>query len=272
MSNEAVHCRNQHVRREVAWRGHANQEKHWEGIMALRASSASAARRPTRLLGAAGAFAFAVAMAVAPATTSAQNSEPIRIGFSLALTGPLAPNGKQALLGAKIWEEEINAKGGLLGRKVELINYDDQSNPANIPGIYTKLLDVDKVDLVNGPYGTNLIAPALPVVMQKGKLLIGLFGLDANKEFHYTRYFSMISAGPQPSRAFTEGYFQVAAQQKPKPQTVATRSSLAMLARAPAKTPRRSGSKSSTTKPSHRAPPTSRRSFAHWSLPTPISW
>ena len=106
---------------------------------------------------------------------SAQSGDPIRIGFSLALTGPLAPNGKQALLGAKIWEEEINAKGGLLGRKVELVNYDDQSNPANIPGIYTKLLDVDKVDLVNGPYGTNLIAPALPVAMQKGKMLIGLF-------------------------------------------------------------------------------------------------
>ena len=73
----------------------------------------------------------------------------------MALTGPLAPNGKQALLGAKIWQEEINAKGGLLGRKAELINYDDQSNPAKIPGIYTKLLDVDKVDLIIGPYATN---------------------------------------------------------------------------------------------------------------------
>ena len=129
----------------------------------------------------------------------AQGGDPIKIGFSLALTGPLAANGKQALLGATLWEEEINAKGGLLGRKVQLVNYDDQSNPANIPGVYTKLLDVDKVDLVNGPSPTNLIAPALPVVMQKGKLLIGLFGLDANKEFHYTRYFSMISAGPKPS-------------------------------------------------------------------------
>ena len=69
----------------------------------------------------------------------------------MALTGPLAPNGKQALLGAKIWEEEINAKGGLLGRKVELVNYDDQSNPANVPGIYTKLLDADKVALVFVP-------------------------------------------------------------------------------------------------------------------------
>ena len=127
----------------------------------------------------------------------------------MALTGPLAPNGKQALLGAKIWEGEINAKGGLLGRKVELVNYDDQSIPANVPGIYTKLLDVDKVDLVNGPYGTNLIAPALPVVMQKGKLLIGLFGLDANKEFHYQRYFSMLPAGPKPSEAFTEGFFRL---------------------------------------------------------------
>ena len=122
-----------------------------------------------------------------PHPLRAQSGDPIKIGFSLALTGPLAPNGKQALLGAKIWEEEINAKGGLLGRKVELVNYDDQSNPANIPGIYTKLLDVDKVDLVNGPYGTNLVAPALPVVMQKGKILIGLFALDGNKEFHYSR-------------------------------------------------------------------------------------
>src|ERR1700722_3181070 len=167
------------------------------------------------------AAAFAISLAAAPTVASAESGDPLKIGFSMALTGPLAPHGKQALLGAKIWEEQINAKGGLLGRKVELVTYDDQSNPANIPGVYTKLLDVAKVDLVNGPYGTNLIAPALPVVMQKGKLLIGLFGLDANKEFHYTRYFSMFSAGPKPSQAFTEGYFQVAAQQKPKPETIA---------------------------------------------------
>ena len=89
----------------------------------------------------------------------------------MALTGPLAPNGKQALLGAKIWEEETNAKGGLLGRHVKLVNYDDQSNPPTVPGIYTKLLDVDKVDLVVGPYATNMNAPAMPVVMQKGKTL-----------------------------------------------------------------------------------------------------
>ena len=173
---------------------------------------------------------FAAALA-ATAPTAAQSGDPIKIGFSLALTGPLAPNGKQALLGAKIWEEEINAKGGLIGRKVELVNYDDQSNPANVPGIYTKLLDVDKVDLVIGPYGTNLNAPALPVVIQRGKTFIGFFALDVNAEFHYPKYFSMLPAGPKPREAFTEGFFQVAAAQNPKPQTVALTAEDAEFAR-----------------------------------------
>src|SRR5271169_6026447 len=178
-----------------------------------------------------GAAFIVAALAAAPAPASAQSEPPIRIGFSLALTGPLAPNGKQALLGAKIWEEEINAKGGLLGRKVELINYDDQSNPANVPGIYTKLIEIDKVDVVMGPYGTNLNAPALPVVMQKGKTFIGFFALDINAEFHYPKYFSMLPTGPTPREAFTEGYFQVAAAQNPKPQTLALTSEDAEFAR-----------------------------------------
>src|SRR5271157_967106 len=168
-----------------------------------------------------GAAFIVAALAAAPAPASAQSEPPIRIGFSLALTGPLAPNGKQALLGAKIWEEEINAKGGLLGRKVELVNYDDQSNPANIPGIYTKLLDVDKVDLIMGPYGTNLVAPAIPVVMPKGKVMLGLFALEVNSHFHYPNYFSMVPYGPDPKVSSGEGFFAVAAEQNPKPQTVA---------------------------------------------------
>src|SRR5262252_5451725 len=93
-----------------------------------------------------GAAVISPARAAMPA--SAQGGGPIRIGFSMALTGPLAANGQQALLGAQIWEEETNAKGGLLGRKVQLIHYDDQSNPSTIPGIYTKLIELDKCDLV----------------------------------------------------------------------------------------------------------------------------
>src|ERR1700687_5050550 len=155
------------------------------------------------------------------ASAFAQGGDPIKIGFSMALTGPLAANGKQALLGAKIWQDEINSKGGLLGRQVQLVNYDDQSNPQTVPGIYTKLLDVDKCDLVVGPYATNMVAPAIPVVMQKGKTFIGLFALDANGEFHYPKYFSMLPSGPTPKQAFTEGFFQVEPAQSPTPQTVA---------------------------------------------------
>src|SRR3984885_5280149 len=155
-------------------------------------------------------------------TPAFAEGDPIKIGFSMALTGPLAANGKQALLGAKIWQEEINAKGGLLGRQVQLVNYDDQSNPSTVPGIYTKLLDVDKVDLIVSGYATNMVAPAIPIVMQKNKTFISLFGLDANAEFKYPRYFSFIpTAGPNPKQTITEGFFQVAAAQNPKPQTIA---------------------------------------------------
>src|SRR5689334_12047142 len=143
----------------------------------------------------AGTAVAVVAGAVFVGAATAQNKEPIKIGFGMALTGPLAPNGKQALLGMKIWEEETNAKGGLLGRPVKLIYYDDQSNPSQIPGIYTKLLDVDKVDLVVGGYATNMVAPTIPVVMPKGKTLIGLFALDANHEFKYPKYFSVLPTG-----------------------------------------------------------------------------
>jgi branched-chain amino acid transport system substrate-binding protein len=169
----------------------------------------------------AGIGAALISPAWGSARALAQSSEPIKIGFGMALTGPLAANGKQALLGAKIWQEEVNAKGGLLGRQIQLVNYDDQSNPSTIPGIYTKLLDVDKCDLVVGPYATNMVAPAIPVVMQKGKTFIGLFALDANGQFHYPRYFSILPSGPSPKEAFTDGFFQVAAAQNPKPQTVA---------------------------------------------------
>src|SRR5262250_334341 len=168
------------------------------------------------------ARAFAVAAAtVLLAEAPANAADPITIGFGMALSGPLAPNGKMSLVAMKIWEEDVNAKGGLLGRPVKLVYYDDQSNPSTVPGIYTKLLDVDKVDLIIGPYATAQIAPAMPVIIQKGKMFIGLFGLAVNSEFNYPKYFAMIPSGPNTKPAFTEGFFQVAAAQNPKPQTVA---------------------------------------------------
>ena len=151
----------------------------------------------------------------------AQSGEPIKIGFSMALTGGLAPNGKSALLAQKIWEEDVNAKGGLLGRPVKLIYYDDKSSPAEVPAIYTKLLDIDKVDLIIGPYATAMIAPAMPIVIQRKKTFVGLLGLAVNSEFNYPNYFCMIPSGPDAKPAFTKGFFDVAMAQDPKPQTVA---------------------------------------------------
>src|SRR6184192_3486714 len=152
----------------------------------------------------------------------ARAAEPINIGFGMGLTGGLAASGKAALLAMKIWEEETNAKGGLLGRPVQLIYYDDQSNPATVPGLFTKLLDVDKVDIVMGDYGTNLLAPAMPIVIQHNMTFFALFGFDVNREFQYPRYFAMQPAGgPNPSAAFSQGFFEVAAAQNPKPKTLA---------------------------------------------------
>jgi branched-chain amino acid transport system substrate-binding protein len=169
------------------------------------------------------AFAAVMATVLASGAATAQTptGEPIRIGYGMALTGPLASNGKSALLAHKIWEADVNAHGGLLGRPVKLVYYDDQSNPSTVPGIYTKLLDVDKVDLVVGGYATNQVAPAMPVVIAKKKMFIALLALDANAEFKYPDYFSMTPTGPKPKGASIKGFFDVAMRQNPKPQTVA---------------------------------------------------
>jgi branched-chain amino acid transport system substrate-binding protein len=165
--------------------------------------------------------AVAVALTVAAPFARAQEKKPIKIGFSMALTGALAGGGKSALLTMQLWAKDQNAKGGLLGRPVQLVYYDDQTNPSQVPGIYTKLLDVDKVDLVVGPYGTVVIAPAMPIIMAHKMAFLALLGLGVNTEFHYPNYFAMIPSGPSPKEAFTKGFFDLAMEQNPKPKTVA---------------------------------------------------
>src|SRR5215475_4087782 len=151
----------------------------------------------------------------------AQTGAPIKIGYSMSLTGGLAPNGKSALLAQHIWEEDTNAKGGMLGRPVKLIYYDDRSSPSEIPAIYSKLLNIDNVDLIVGAYGTALTAPAMPIVIQRKKTFIGLLALAVNSQFNYPNYFVMIPSGPDAKPAFTKGFFDVAVRQDPKPRTVA---------------------------------------------------
>jgi branched-chain amino acid transport system substrate-binding protein len=162
--------------------------------------------------------ALLAALVAAPAALAqtAPSGPPITIGLSMALTGSLAVNGKSGLLAMQIWAENQNAHGGLLGRPVKLDYYDDQTNPSLVPGIYTKLLDVDKVDLVISGYGTNVAAPAMPIVIAHNMNFISLFALDINEEFHYNRYFSMLPVGPDPRPAISEGFFELIKANKEK--------------------------------------------------------
>lgn len=150
-----------------------------------------------------------------------KTNTPIRIGYSLSLTGPVAENTRSARLAHQLWEEDINSKGGLLGRKVQLICMDDHGDASLVPGIYRRLMDEEKVDLLIGGYGTNTIKAALPLVRQRNRLLIGLMGLGVNSIMQYEHYFAMIPTGPDPNAALTEGFFELAAAQTPRPLTVA---------------------------------------------------
>src|SRR5262249_16910414 len=146
--------------------------------------------------------------------------EPIKIGFSVSLTGGLASSGKAHLLSKQIWVEEINAKGGLLGRPVKLVYYDDQTNASTVPGIYAKLIDVDKVDLLMGA-ATNLIVAAMPMIMERKRMVMVLLALGSNAEFKYPKYFQSAPFGPDPKGVLSEAFFQVAKTISPAPKTVA---------------------------------------------------
>jgi len=160
----------------------------------------------------------AVFLLVAIAPVGAQ--EPIKIGFSVSLTGGLASSGKAHLLSKQIWAEEINARGGLLGRPVKLVYYDDQTSAATVPGIYAKLMDVDKVDIVMGA-ATNLIVAAMPQIMQRKKMVMVLLALGSNAEFKYPKYFQSAPFGPDSKGVLSNAFFEVAATMTPRPKTVA---------------------------------------------------
>ena len=178
--------------------------------------------RRVRTIAAAALLALAaVAGAHSGARAQEPIQEPIRIGFGMALTGALAGAGKAALIAIEIWAEETNAAGGLLGRPVELVYYDDQTNPSKVPGIYTKLINVDRVDLIVSGYGSTTIAPAIPIAMNYDMTFMSLFGLATNEEFQYDRYFQILPAGEEPRLNWSRGFFEIAAALDPKPRRVA---------------------------------------------------
>jgi len=166
-------------------------------------------------------LATLAALSMAAASLPAAAEEPLKIGFGMAETGPLAGTGKSALLAMTIWAEDVNAKGGLLGRQVKLIHYDDQSNPANVPALYAKLIDLDKVDLIISGYATPIIASTIPIAMQHDMVLMGFFGLANNAKFKYDKYFGIFPAGEKPALAIMQPFFDAAMTLDPKPKTVA---------------------------------------------------
>jgi branched-chain amino acid transport system substrate-binding protein len=158
---------------------------------------------------------------------------PIKIGYSLSLTGALGSNGRTARLAHQIWEQNVNQRGGLLGRTVQMMCMDDETNPKLVPGIYQRLLDEEKVDLVIGGYGDNSVAPAMPLIVERNRYLVALMALAVNATFGYGNYFVMIPTGPRPSEALTEGFFSLAASQSPKPESLAILAADAPFSTAP---------------------------------------
>jgi branched-chain amino acid transport system substrate-binding protein len=161
------------------------------------------------------------------------NDKPIRIGYGISLSGPLGSNGRTAHLAHQIWQDDVNRKGGLLGRNVEMVAHDDRTDPGLVPAIYSKLLGEERVDVVMGGYGDNSISPAMPQIIEHKRYLVGLMALAVNASFRYPNYFSMIPTGPNPGPALSEGFFEIAARQSPRPKTVSILVADAPFSRSP---------------------------------------
>jgi branched-chain amino acid transport system substrate-binding protein len=142
----------------------------------------------------------------------ARAQQPIRVGFSIAQTGPISGGGQAALVALRMWAEDVNARGGLLGRKVELVVYDDQGSPSITPGIYAKLIDIDKVDLLIAPYGTVPTAPILPLAKQRKLLLMGNFSFQVNARIQHDMWFN--NAPWNDASSWSKGFFEIGQAQE----------------------------------------------------------
>ena len=149
----------------------------------------------------------ALTLATGIPARSALAQDPIRVGFSISQTGPNAGGGQAALLALRMWADDINARGGLLGRKVELVVYDDQGSASMTPGIYAKLIDVDKVDLLIAPFGSVPTAPILPLAKERKLLLMGNFTFQVNARVQHDMWFH--NAPWNDAASWSEGFFKI---------------------------------------------------------------
>jgi branched-chain amino acid transport system substrate-binding protein len=155
-----------------------------------------------KVIGVAGAAAVTAAL---PGRRALAQANTVKIGMSMPQTGSLGAGGQAALLALRMWVDDVNQKGGLLGRKVEFIVYDDQTRADLTPGIYTKLLDVDKVNLLIAPYGTVPTAPVMPLVKERHKLLMGNFSFQVNSKVQHDMYFN--NSPWNDASSWSDGFF-----------------------------------------------------------------
>ena len=127
-------------------------------------------------------FAGAALAAVLIASPAAAQKQPVVIGSALALTGNLADSGEHVRKAFLLWQEEINAKGGLLGRPVEIKIYDDRSDGATAARLYERLITQDKVDLLLGPFGSASTATSSAVAEKHKRVFLNLAG--ASQSIH----------------------------------------------------------------------------------------
>jgi branched-chain amino acid transport system substrate-binding protein len=151
---------------------------------------------------------------------TAPSGPPVRIGGTLALTGPLAPTALLHKIAGEIYIEEMNRGNGLLGRPVEWVLLDDQSKAEVTRTLYERLITVDKVDLLIGPYATNAILAAMAVAQRYQKMLIHhTFGLPHLAK--YEMHFPTAAWGPEPNHTMPARLFEALASTANPPKTIA---------------------------------------------------
>jgi ABC-type branched-subunit amino acid transport system substrate-binding protein len=166
------------------------------------------------------ALVLLVGLAGPAAGLAAPTGPPVRVGSTLALTGPLAATALVHKITGEIYVDELNRKNGLLGRPVEWVLLDDQSKPDLARTLYERLITVDKVDLLLGPYATGAILSAMGVAQRYDKLLIHhTFGIPHLAK--YERHFPTWAMGPEPGQTVPNRLFDALAATPKPPKTIA---------------------------------------------------
>src|SRR5215467_3687150 len=167
-----------------------------------------------------GVLAAVVLVAFALRALAAPAGAPIKIGGTLALTGPLAATALLHKITAEIYVEELNRANGLLGRPVEWIVLDDQSKPDVTRSLYEKLITVDKVDLLMGPYATSGILAAMGVAQRYGKFYPHhSYGMPHLAK--YEMHFPTAPFGPEPNKTVPARVYDALASTSNPPKTIA---------------------------------------------------